>query len=189
MNSEKPVILPLTQKNVEEIEKNDEIKPGLKTYKLIICIVGLIGSFVIYGLLQERIMTIPYGIDQKYFNSSSYIVLSNRIIAILGALVVLLYNKEQLKPHAPLYKFLMVALFNTTSTYCQWESLKYVSFPTQTLGKCGKTIPVLIIGTLFAGKKYKLDDYISCIAITIGCTIFVLTGVRKYKIFTKINGK
>lgn len=174
---EKKHILPTDQHSLEQINSNNNQTPS--RFELFLCVIGLIGSFVIYGLLQERIMTIPYGIKEELFHSSSYIVLSNRFIAVLGALFVLIYNKEQLRPYAPVYKFFMVALFNTSSTYCQWESLRYVSFPTQTLGKCGKTIPVLLIGTLFVGKKYRMDDYISCIAITIGCTLFVLTGVRK----------
>lgn len=37
-------------------------------------------------------------------------------------------------------------------------------------------MPVMIIGTLFHGKKYNLKDYIVNGLITLGCTIFVLSG-------------
>lgn len=37
-------------------------------------------------------------------------------------------------------------------------------------------MPVMIIGTLFHGKKYSLKDYIVNGLITLGCTVFVLSG-------------
>ena len=145
--------------------------------RMIWCATGLIVTFIIYGLLQERLMVVPWGEKQQIFTSSAFIVLSNRVISILGALMTMLKSKESFKSDAPLHKFALIALTNTCATYFQWDALRYVSFPTQTLGKCGKTIPVLILGTIFSGKKYGIADYIVCLCITIGCTIFVVTGV------------
>jgi len=121
-------------------------------------------------------MTQPYGEAGEMFQYSAYLVLSNRIVAVVCAIGILLYNKESLAPTAPLYKYFGISFSNTFATYCQYEALKYVSFPTQTLGKCGKTIPVLILGTLIGGKTYRLQDYVVCVLITLGCTIFLLTG-------------
>lgn len=59
----------------------------------------------------------------------------------------------------------------------RYEALKYVNFPTQTLGKCGKMFPVMIVGTLFSGKKYSIKDYSIAVSITLGCVMFLLTGV------------
>eukprot|EP00168_Porphyra_purpurea_P001178 TRINITY_DN11501_c0_g1_i1.p3 TRINITY_DN11501_c0_g1~~TRINITY_DN11501_c0_g1_i1.p3 ORF type:complete len:218 (-),score=39.46 TRINITY_DN11501_c0_g1_i1:27-680(-) len=39
-----------------------------------------------------------------------------------------------------------------------------------------KQSPVLILGTLIGGKKYGASDYLVCVLITLGCTIFLLTG-------------
>ena len=52
-----------------------------------------------------------------------------------------------------------------------------MTFPTQTLGKCGKMIPVLIWGSLFYQKGYTWRDYIVGFAIMLGCTLFLVTGV------------
>ena len=38
------------------------------------------------------------------------------------------------------------------ATTCQYEALKYVSFPVQTLGKCAKMIPVMIWGYAINGR-------------------------------------
>ena len=138
---------------------------------------GILFFFLMYGVIQERIMTRPYAEGGALFTYSAYLVLSNRVVALSTAAIILLYTGQSLKNVAPWYTYFGISISNTIATFCQYEALKYVSFPTQTLGKCGKTIPVLILGTLISGKKYGLADYIICGLITVGCTIFVLTGV------------
>jgi adenosine 3'-phospho 5'-phosphosulfate transporter B2 len=70
-----------------------------------------------------------------------------------------------------------VSVSNFVATFCQYEALKYVSFPTQTLGKCGKIFPVLILGSLGLGaKKYGKQDYIEGFFVTFGCLVFFLLG-------------
>lgn len=62
------------------------------------------------------------------------------------------------------------------ATFCQYEALKYVSFPVQTLGKCAKMIPVMIWGSAVNGKTYKAKDYIVALLVTAGCAMFAMTG-------------
>lgn len=62
------------------------------------------------------------------------------------------------------------------ATFCQYEALKYVSFPVQTLGKCAKMIPVMIWGTLVNQKTYKAKDYGIALLVTAGCVLFAMTG-------------
>lgn len=71
---------------------------------------------------------------------------------------------------------LLGAASNVVATFCQYEALKYVSFPVQTLGKCAKMIPVMIWGTAVNGKSYKAKDYIVALLVTMGCVLFALTG-------------
>jgi len=85
-------------------------------------------------------------------------------------------EKRIIFSQAPISNFASVSVSNTIATYCQYEALKYVSFPTQTLGKCGKTIPVIILGMLIGGKKYVWKDFLVAILVTLGCLSFVLTG-------------
>lgn len=65
---------------------------------------------------------------------------------------------------------------NVVATFCQYEALKYVSFPVQTLGKCAKMIPVMVWGTLVNQKSYKGKDYFIAMMITGGCVLFAMTG-------------
>jgi hypothetical protein len=47
------------------------------------------------GVLQERIMTTPYGQDETgpiYFEETTFLVLSNRVFAALVACAILIYR-------------------------------------------------------------------------------------------------
>eukprot|EP01133_Synstelium_polycarpum_P010877 gene10877-12673_t len=148
--------------------------------KLLMSVGGIMGFFVFYGVLQERIMDQPYGQDENgkdiYFTDSTFIVLSNRVFAAVVAIVIVLYRGEQIRNVAPLYKYFGVSMSNFCATWCQYEALKYVNFPTQTLGKCGKMMPVMLVGTFLSGKKYSFKDYAIAVTITSGCMIFFMTG-------------
>ena len=72
--------------------------------------------------------------------------------------------------------YLAIAFSNMMATTCQYEALRYVSFPTQTLAKTAKMIPVMIWGSLLARRTYKLKDYIVAGGVTLGTTLFLLTG-------------
>lgn len=54
---------------------------------------------------------------------------------------------------APVYAYAAVSLSNIVATTCQYEALKYVSFPVQTLGKCGKMFPVMVWGYIILKKR------------------------------------
>jgi len=152
-----------------------------RNVRLGLSVAGIMGFFVIYGLLQERIMTTPYSVDpvtgeEAFFRDSTFLVLSNRLFAACFAIVMVIRRGESIKNVAPLHKYAGVSLSNFCATWCQYEALKFVNFPTQTLGKCGKMMPVMLVGTFVSGKKYNFKDYAIAISITAGCVIFMLTG-------------
>jgi len=147
--------------------------------KILGCVVGVVGSLLVYGLLQERIMTRPYETDdsgQEYFKFSVFLVLSNRLLSCLMAMGILAYSRGNVQPVAGLHRYCAVSLSNVIATYCQYEALKYVSFPVQTLGKCAKMIPVMIWGYLINQRRYVMQDYFIAAGVTLGCTMFALYG-------------
>lgn len=135
---------------------------------------GIIGTLVIYGLLQERIMTIPY--SGEMFGVSAFLVLCNRIVNCVYAATMITAYEEDFTNGAPLWKYLVISLSNVAATTCQYESLKYVSFPVQMLGKSFKMMPVMVWGILISGKKYTLLDWAVGTAVTLGVTEFCMTG-------------
>ncbi|KAG0460788.1 hypothetical protein HPP92_021085 [Vanilla planifolia] len=89
----------------------------------------------------------------------------------------LLISKKKLIPAAPFYKYFAISISNILTTTCQYEALKYVSFPVQTLAKCAKMIPVMVWSTIIMQKKYIGRDYFFALLVTLGCSLFILYPV------------
>mmetsp|Transcript_7559 Transcript_7559/g.13767 ORF Transcript_7559/g.13767 Transcript_7559/m.13767 type:complete len:328 (-) Transcript_7559:246-1229(-) len=135
---------------------------------------GIIGTLVVYGLLQEKIMQHPY--NGQLFTVSAFLVFANRICNSLFALGMALGKGESLINQAPLWKYLIISFSNVGATSCQYEALKYVSFPVQMLGKSFKMMPVMLWGIVISGKRYDITDWLVATAVTGGVTSFLLTG-------------
>ncbi len=79
-------------------------------------------------------MTQAYGEDSQgnpiFFHNSQFLVLLNRVLALIIAYCIILYTAPR-KTNAPFYKFGLPSMSNTISSWCQYEALKYVGFPTQ----------------------------------------------------------
>eukprot|EP00897_Mesotaenium_endlicherianum_P004331 jgi/Mesen1/3926/ME000209S02936 len=125
---------------------------------------------------QERIMKVPYGEEKEFFRHSLFIVLFNRLLTCSIAAIILLVQGKSMAPAAPVYKYAGVSISNVVATTCQYEALKYVSFPIQTLAKSGKMIPVMVWGTAIMQKKYGVKDYIIAATVTMGCAVFILAA-------------
>nr|GMD22566.1 UDP-galactose/UDP-glucose transporter 5B-like [Ipomoea batatas] len=145
-----------------------------KLLKGIFAVSGIMSTLVIYGVLQEKIVRVPYGLNKEYFTYSLFLVFCNRISTSAVSAGVLLASKKVLDPVASLHKYSVVSISNILTTTCQYEALKYVSFPVQTLAKCAKMIPVMIWGTLIMQKKYQGPDYLLAFMVTVGCSLFIL---------------
>ncbi|KAL6543847.1 UDP-galactose/UDP-glucose transporter 5B [Orobanche gracilis] len=143
-------------------------------FKLSFAVAGIMSALLIYGVLQEKIMRVPYGPNKEYFKYSLFLVFCNRISTSAVSAAILLGSKKVLDPVAPIYKYCAVSVSNILTTTCQYEALKYVSFPVQTLAKCAKMIPVMIWGTAIMQKKYIGRDYLFAILVTVGCSVFIL---------------
>lgn len=154
----------------------------LPSPRVLLCVFGIIGSLLMYALLQERIMTKPYtspsSPEGEYFKNSLVLVFANRLAAAIVAAGILLARGDMagLRNSAPLYKYFAVSVSNVIATSCQYEALKWVTFPTQTLAKSAKMIPVLIWGGLMSGKVYGFIDYAVAVAVAVGCTLFMVFG-------------
>lgn len=143
------------------------------------CCGGVISCLVLYGYLQEFIMQGSFG--GETFTFSLFLVLCNRLTTMSVAITMLLLYGQDMKPAVPPYNYAAVSVSNVVATFCQYEALKHVSFPMQTLGKCAKMIPVMIWGTIIMRKKYGPKDYLNALLITLGCSLFLMTGSVKSK--------
>lgn len=127
------------------------------------------------------------------FHDSQFLVFMNRMIAFILSAIALVYNRpkesqfylnsrrivrsEACGPQAPLYEYVYCSLSNILSSWCQYEALKYVNFPTQVLSKSCKIIPVMLMSKLIHKKKYQTGEYLSAASLSIGLFIFLLNPI------------
>jgi adenosine 3'-phospho 5'-phosphosulfate transporter B2 len=162
--------------------------PFVQAMLLGYCTVGLMGAYLLWGVLQERIMSTTY--ETGRFESSNFLVFSNRVFALLVAIPMIIYKNEGLGK-APFYKYALTSLSNTLSSWCQLESLKFLSFPVQVLAKSSKLVPVMIMGKVLSGKRYPWYEYIIAIAVAGGVSLFLMAqtgGGKKDDVTTEFSG-
>jgi solute carrier family 35 (adenosine 3'-phospho 5'-phosphosulfate transporter), member B2 len=151
-----------------------------KSVKFLLCFCGLQISYLTWGYMQELIMTTKFeptaGAPDGKFPSAAFCVFSNRFLAVIVALISvrLKHGAFFANNKAPLLSFTPCALSNTMSSWSQYASLKYVSFPIQTIFKSSKIIPVMMMGKFLKGTTYPISDYIEALLITVGVAIFSL---------------
>ncbi|PWA27773.1 hypothetical protein CCH79_00000488, partial [Gambusia affinis] len=148
--------------------------------KLMFCAAGLQASYLTWGVLQERVMTRSYGAvppdhDGEKFKDSQFLVFMNRILALtVSGLCCVLF--KQPRHGAPMYKYSFASLSNILSSWCQYEALKFISFPTQVLAKASKVIPVMLMGKLISHKSYEYWEYFTAVLISVGVSMFLLSS-------------
>lgn len=150
---------------------------------LIFCFLGLQLTYLTWGLLQEKIMTQEYtdsGGSKGHFTDSQFLVFVNRILAFLLSGLYIIFTRQP-RHVAPLYKYVYCSFSNIMSSWCQYEALKYVSFPTQVLAKASKIIPVMIMGKIISRKKYEYYEYVTAVLISVGMAFFMLGSADDHK--------
>ncbi len=92
---------------------------------------------------------------------------------VAGILISVLKQPRQT---IPFYKYSYSSLSNIVSSWCQYEALKFISFPTQVLAKSCKVIPVMVMGKVVSNKTYPLNEYLTAFMISMGVSVFLLTS-------------
>lgn len=112
------------------------------------------------------------------FPSAAFCVFSNRFLAVIVAIIAVRIKHGSVFGNntAPLWAFTPCALSNTMSSWSQYASLKYVSFPMQTVFKSSKIIAVMMMGKFLKGTSYPLGQYVEAFLITVGVAIFSIAS-------------
>ena len=152
---------------------------GAVAFRLIFCVVGLQISYLTWGVLQEKVMTHKYGdtANGELFLNSEFLVFMNRISALLISSFLVFLSGPKFA--GPFYRYSYCALANICSSWCQYEALKFVSFPVQVLGKTAKMIPVMLMGKVISKKTYQYYEYVVAIMISIGVSLFILSSASE----------
>jgi solute carrier family 35 (adenosine 3'-phospho 5'-phosphosulfate transporter), member B2 len=153
----------------------------------VLCAVAIIGSLLAYSVLQERIMTRPYAPSGRRFTSSLFLVLANRLAAVVASLLLVLIRRDSFadaRPRAHPLAYVAVSLTNVVATSCQYEALKYLSFPALTVAKCAKVLPVMLVVNFKSARynptlsppPYSTTDYAVAVTVAAGSVGMVVGG-------------
>jgi len=74
---------------------------------------------------------------------------------------------------SPIWEYSFPSVANMLSSWCQYKSLRYISFPTQMLAKAFKIVPVMLMGSFLHNQKYEAYEYLAAIVIGMGIFLFL----------------
>lgn len=156
----------------EETKKNQATQTGFSSeFKLVIAIVGIYSCYIAYGIYQEALYHYKSPIDGKKFTATFFFLLMQCLTnAIIAGLFMLIFGRSKSNP--PTLSYVFVGFSYIGAMLCSNEALKFVSYPTQALGKSCKMIPVMLFGFLIRGKRYSLVETVAVLMITAGINLF-----------------
>lgn len=149
---------------------------------LLFCAFGLIVAFLIYGVQQERVMTSDYG--GRPFRNPNFLILCNRFVAGCIAAAVC-WRNGQMRAHVAAFKFSFCSISNILSSFCQFASLQFLTFPVLQVAKSCKPLAVLLVSYLVHRKIHPSFEYYIAAIVAIGAGSFFYT----YATATKGSGE
>lgn len=143
--------------------------PMSQPWLLLTCFLGIMFSFIAYGLLLEYATS-----GGKKLHELSFLFVTSLLYttaAYLGRTV----RGEEPNQTIPPYEFAVLGLTSMGSTFCSVRSLRYVIYPIQVLAKSCKPIPVMLFGVIL-GEKYPTRKYMNVGLIVSGVALFMGGG-------------
>lgn len=142
--------------------------------RLALCVLMLNVTFVTWGVLQERMLTRRYPrYTGEFFVYSYALVFTNRFWTLIMSGMLMLYLKPRRSSSTVIYEYSFPSISNMLSSWCQYEALRYVSFPAVTLFKSFKLMPVMLMGKFLGNKQYPQYDYWVALTIGVGIAMFM----------------
>jgi hypothetical protein len=147
--------------DILEFEQKNTSKSGVLR-RLAFCVIMLNVTFVTWGVLQERMLTRRYPrFTGEFFTYSYALVFTSRFWTLIMSGFLMLYLKPRTSSSTIIYEYSFPSISNMLSSWCQYEALRYVSFPAVTLFKSFKLAPVMAMGKFLGNKQCKctVDTY------------------------------
>ncbi|XP_076658908.1 solute carrier family 35 member B1 homolog meigo [Halictus rubicundus] len=146
-----------------------------KRFKLLFCALGIFVCYFYCGMLHEKITRGQYG-DEKNPEKFTYmftLVFFQCIVNYLFAKTIFLTVFKQGEDTTPKSYYAIAALTYLLAMVCTNMALRFVSYPTQVIGKAGKPIPVMILGVLLGNKVYPVRKCLFVFLVVIGVALFM----------------
>ncbi|KAI7834904.1 UAA transporter [Kickxella alabastrina] len=143
----------------------------------VVCVGGIYACYLTWSVMQERVTMSTYGEDHQRFR---FTIVLNIIQAMSASLTGYFYvrviqKKPMLKMNAHRWKrFFQVAVLNSLGSQFGYMALKYINYPTMTLAKTCKLIPVMFMNKVLYRKHYPTFMYAVVAMISAGVSGFML---------------
>jgi len=167
----------LTSRPAADVSLAEPPTPGdiaaqrARMLSLMKCALAIHVLYCLYGLAQEYLATHTYG--GYMFEFPVFIVATSHTASALFALGTL--KSQGIALYVPgMRSTAYPACVNFIATTFQHWALYHLFFPSQTLMKSTKVVPVMLIGRLLRNRTYTSLDYVEGIMITALVSFFVV---------------
>jgi len=159
----------VTPVNIDDLYKEESQSSKTNDlFWLFLCFIGIMASFVCYGLLLEYTTS-----GGRKLHELSFLFVTSGLYTLTAAAGR--YVRGEVPSTIPPSRFAILGLTSMGSTFTSVRSLRFVIYPIQVLAKSCKPVPVMLMGTLM-GKRYDLRKYINVVMIVIGVALFMGGG-------------
>ncbi|KAL1530275.1 hypothetical protein AB1Y20_001187 [Prymnesium parvum] len=146
--------------------------------QLSIGVCGIFFSFSYFAVLQEDVYKKEYG-GEHFKYTFLALVCERGVNAAVGLLGMLVLGGSGLV--IPKKDVFVSGISQMLAMAGSNEALRYVSYPTQVLGKSCKLVPVMAGGLVLGGRSFSALEYAQVLLLTVGVCIFNLFGAKKKK--------
>lgn len=145
-----------------------------KEIRLLSYVIGLYGSFIYWGLLQEKLTSTKYICSNQATYEWDFAFALNFWMALGGFLVAFIieFVINAPTPQVSIWRFWKAALTCCIASPVGYASLKYITFPMMILTKSSKPVPVMLIGILYYKRSFPWYKYVSVILVCGGICLF-----------------
>ena len=162
----------VTPVNIDELyQEESQSSKKSDLIWLFLCFIGIMASFVCYGLILEYTTS-----GGRKLHELSFLFVTSALYTLTAAAGRYVRGEE--KTTIPPSRFAILGLTSMGSTFTSVRSLRFVIYPIQVLAKSCKPVPVMLMGTLM-GKRYPLRKYANVVMIVIGVALFMGGGDNK----------
>eukprot|EP00727_Mastigamoeba_balamuthi_P008878 m51a1_g4612 hypothetical protein (1001) ;mRNA; f:264541-268206 len=133
-------------------------------------LLGFYGSYLLVGITQESIYTMKF--EDRKFKSPEFLVFMVFFTNALTSYIVMKIKGLAIVPVAPLRYFAFLALAYGGSLWLANRSMLYLDYPTQTLFKSCKPLPVFLTGLICFRQGYSAKRGIPVLFVCAGLVGF-----------------
>ncbi|KAJ2588881.1 UDP-galactose transporter [Coemansia sp. RSA 1722] len=143
----------------------------------VVCVGGIYVCFLTWSTMQERVTSVTYGEDHQRFR---FTIVLNLIQAMFASIIGYFYirviqRKPMLEMNGHRWKrFFQVAVLSSCASPFGYMALRYINYPTMTLAKTCKMVPVLLMNKILYRRHYPTYKYAVVAMITAGVSAFML---------------